>query len=368
MATRLTVIKPLSGMHLAWLAGWLGALLVMFQSRVEGQTTEARTELASGAEAGEPLRIAMIGLDTSHSTAFARLLNDPQVAGHIPGCRVVKAYPFGSRSIPSSYERIEGYTEQVLQLGVEVVASLDEALDGVDAVLLETNDGQLHLEQAAVIFGYGKPVFIDKPLAADLADCLAIARLAEHHRVPFFTASSLRFSSSPQALRGGQIGAITGCDTYSPAAIEASHSDLFWYGIHGCELLMTIMGPGCTAVTRAHTEDFDVVTAVWDDGRIGTFRGLRSGATGFGGTAFGTNKIATIGPYEGYAPLLLAVVEFFRSGQPPVEWRETLELYSLMDAARLSRERGGASVTLQEAIRLAEPVAEQRLLPWLSSP
>jgi hypothetical protein len=368
MARGAPVIKPFGGMRLAWWAGWLGALLVMVENRAEGQATATASEVSPSEEAKQPLRIAMVGLDTSHSTAFARLLNDPQASGHIPGCRVVKAYPFGSRSIASSYERIEGYTAQVVQLGVEIAETLEEALDQTDAVLLETNDGQLHLEQAAVIFSYGKPVFIDKPLAADLADCLAIARLAEHHRVPFFTASSLRFSGSPQALRAGQIGAITGCDTYSPAALEPSHSDLFWYGIHGCELLMTIMGPGCTSVTRTSTDDFDLVTAVWDDGRIGTFRGLRSGATGFGGTAFGADKIATIGPYEGYAPLLVAVVDFFRSGVPPVEWRETLELYALMDAARLSRERGGTTVTLQEAIRLAEPAAQQRLLPWLSAP
>lgn len=345
----------------------------MIQSPVEGKANggpgePSRTDGGQSEEAREPLRVAMIGLDTSHSTAFAKLLNDPQAAGHIPGCRVVTAYPYGSRSIPSSYERIEGYTEQIRKLGIEVSASLEEALDGVDAVLLETNDGQLHLEQAAVIFGYGKPVFIDKPLAADLADCLAIARLAEHHQVPFFTASSLRFSSSPQALRGGQIGAITGCDTYSPAAREPSHSDLFWYGIHGCELLITIMGRGCVEVTCTHTEDFDLVTAVWNDGRIGTFRGLRSGATGFGGTAFGTNQITTIGPYEGYAPLLVGIVDFFHSGEPPVEWQETLELYALMDAARLSRERGGVKVSLQEAILLAEPLAQQRLLPWLGAP
>ena len=39
--------------------------------------------------AADELRIGMIGLDTSHVTAFAALLNDPKTANHIAGARIV---------------------------------------------------------------------------------------------------------------------------------------------------------------------------------------------------------------------------------------------------------------------------------------
>ena len=55
-------------------------------------------------------------------------------------------------------------------------------------------------------------------------------------------------------------------------SIEPHHPDLFWYGIHGCEILFTIMGPGCKTVTREGPEK---VVGVWSDGRTGTFVGSK---------------------------------------------------------------------------------------------
>src|SRR5690606_10175244 len=116
--------------------------------------------------------IGIIGLDTSHSPAFVRAFNAPEQAEGLRGYRVVAAYPYGSRTIESSYSRIPGYTEEVHKHGVEIVGSIAELLDRVDVVLLNTNDGRLHLEQALEVFRAGKPVFIDKPLAASLEDAV----------------------------------------------------------------------------------------------------------------------------------------------------------------------------------------------------
>ena len=71
-------------------------------------------------------------------------------------CRVVAAYPFGSRDIESSFSRIPKYTAEVKTLGLEVVDSIDELLRKVDCVLLETNDGRPHLEQALEGFSSGQ--------------------------------------------------------------------------------------------------------------------------------------------------------------------------------------------------------------------
>lgn len=318
-------------------------------------TSPAVAQTGSGA-----VRVGMIGLDTSHSPAFAKILNDPDAAPDVAGFRVVAAYPYGSRTIESSYSRIPRYTEEVRGVGVEIVGSIDELLDRVDVVLLETNDGRLHLEQALKVFRAGKPVFIDKPIAASLADAVAIFDAARYYGVPVFSASSLRYAENAKAIRSGAIGRVTGAEAYSPAPTEPTHPDLFWYGIHGVEMLFTVMGTGAEEVMRMHTDSTDVVVGRWADGRIGTFRGIRGGKRGYGGTAFGTDSIAPIGAYAGYRPLVVDILKFFRTGAVPVSPEETLEIFAFMAAAEKSKERGGAAVRLGEVLARARAEAKAR--------
>ena len=293
-----------------------------------------------------PIRIGIIGLDTSHAIAFTKVLNDENAGAEFTGCQVVAAYPKGSPDIESSVTRVPAYTEQIQELGVEIVESIDELLTRVDGVLLETNDGRPHLEQIRPVLAAGKPVFVDKPLAGSLADAVEIFAAAKRAGVPIFSSSSLRYTPSAQEIRNGAIGQVIGCDAYSPCSLEKTHPDLFWYGIHGVEILFTVMGPGCESVVRSSTDDTDVVVGRWSDGRIGTFRGVRSGKRGYGGTAFGTKETRVIGPYQGYRPLVVEIVKFFRTGKPPIAARETLEIYAFMEAADESKRRGGSPVRL----------------------
>jgi predicted dehydrogenase len=302
-------------------------------------------------EKAEPIRIGIIGLDTSHSPAFTKLFNTESPKPELAGFRIVAAFPHGSRTIKSSYERIPGYIDQVKGLGVEICESIESMLDKVDVVLLETNDGNPRLEQARMVIEAKKPFFIDKPVAASFRDTQTIFQEAKTAGVPIFSASSLRYVSNAQAVRHeSKIGEVLGCDAFSPAVLEPSHPDLFWYGIHGVEILYTVMGPGCETVTRQSTGDADLVVGKWKDGRIGTFRGMRSGKHEYGGTAFGSEGNLVLGNYEGYEPLAAKIAEFFKTGKSPVVDQETLEIYAFMEAADESKRRGGASVALSEII------------------
>jgi predicted dehydrogenase len=303
------------------------------------------------------IRIGIIGLDTSHATQFTQLLNLADRNDHVPGARVVAAFPQGSRDIESSVSRVPGYTEQVRGFGVEIVPSIEALLDRVDAVLLESNDGRVHLEQATPVLAAGKRLFVDKPMAASLADAIAIFALAREHGTAVFSSSSLRYGTATQAVRNGSIGDVLGCDTYAPLTIEPTHPDLFWYGIHGCEALFAVMGTGCRTVSRTSTADADVVTGVWEGGRIGTYRGLRTGKKTYGGTAFGTQAVAPVGDNAGYRPLVAAIVQFFRTGAAPVPERETIELLAFMEAADESKRSGGAKVVVADVIARAEAAA-----------
>ncbi|MDR1222431.1 MAG: Gfo/Idh/MocA family oxidoreductase [Tannerella sp.] len=302
----------------------------------------------SGRNENSGKRIGIIGLDTSHSTAFTKLLNTTETDEY-RGYRVTAAYPYGSRTIESSYKRISGYIEEVKKYSVEIVDSIETLLKKTDVILLETNDGRLHLEQALPVFKAGKRIFIDKPVAASLTDAIRIYRAAADSKVPVFSASSLRYMSNIDKItKEGAIGKILGADSFSPCTLETTHPDLFWYGIHGIEALFTVMGPGCKTVTRIHTPDTDLVTGVWQDSRIGVFRGLRSGKTGYGGHVFGEKGIMTLGDYNGYMPLLKEIIAFFESGTVPVTPEETLEIFKFMEAADESKRRNGAPVQTDE--------------------
>ncbi|GAB3897166.1 Gfo/Idh/MocA family oxidoreductase [Larkinella knui] len=299
----------------------------------------------------EGKKVGIIGLDTSHSTAFAKELNNPTPNPDWLGYRVVAAYPKGSNDIESSVKRIPGYIEEVKKLGVEIVNSIDDLLSKVDVVLLETNDGRLHREQAAKVFAAGKRVFIDKPIAASLSDAIAIFEMAKKKGIPVFSASSLRYIKGIQGLDKSQV---VGADTYSPAVLEKTHPDLFWYGVHGVETLFTAMGPGCQSVIRVNTPDTDIVIGTWSDGRVGTFRGTRTGKHEYGGTVYTKNGNVTLGPYGGYNPLLKDIIHFFETGETPVKPEETLEIFAFMEAADESKRQGGAAVTLASVMKKAQ--------------
>ncbi|QDU95858.1 Gfo/Idh/MocA family protein [Lignipirellula cremea] len=319
---------------------------------------------AASAQAAKPIRVGVIGLDTSHVVAFTKVLNDPDAPEDVANCRVVAAFPEGSPDIASSVSRVPGYTEQLKALGVEIVDSIPALLEKVDAVLLETNDGRPHLEQVLPVLAAGKPTFIDKPMAASLTDVAAIFMASERSGTPVFSSSSLRYSSGAQECRNGAIGKIVGADTFSPCSLEKTHPDLYWYGIHGVETLFTVMGPGCVSVSRVSSPGFEMAVGKWNDGRIGSFRGIREGKAGYGGTAFGTTEHRTIGKYEGYRPLVVEIVKFFRTGESPVADEETLELYAFMSAADESKREHGAPVSVQKLITAAKEEATEKLLDW----
>ncbi len=306
----------------------------------------------SNESTGGPIRIGIIGCDTSHVPAFADAFHDPNASGAVAGFRVVAAFPGGSPDIPSSIDRVPMYTEHLRKMGVEIVDSVDALVSKVDVVLLESLDGRKHLEQAKPVIAAGKRMFIDKPVAGSLADAIEIYRLSREHAVPIFSSSSLRFSPGIIGMRNDpRTGRVMGCNAYGPCSLEAHHPDLYWYGVHGVEVLYTLMGPGCQQVSRVHTDEGDLVVGVWPGGRIGTFRGIRAGAAGYGATVFGEKGIAPCGEYVGYGPLVTEIATFFRTGTPPVSPEETIEMFAWMEAADESKRQNGASVSLESTLQ-----------------
>jgi len=289
------------------------------------------------------LRLGIIGTDTSHAGAFATLLN----GGKVPGAKIVAAYKGGSADVESSRTRVDKYAEELqTKFGVEMVNDIPTLANKVDAILLLSIDGRVHLAQFKQVLAAKKPVFIDKPLASTLADAREIARLAKEANVPWFSASSLRWSEIVSSVEGP---AILGAMTWGPGPFEEHHQlELSWYAVHPIEILFTLMGPGCEEVTRIAGADSDEITCKWKDGRLGTVRALRPYGT-YGAVVFRKDAVAISPskPHTDYEGLVREIVKFFETGKVPVANSDTLEMFAFMDAAQRSKEAGGKPMRLR---------------------
>ena len=230
-------------------------------------------------------------------------------------------------------------------------------------VLLESVDGRPHLEQVRPVFAAGKPVFIDKPLAGSLADAVAICGARRRSTTCRGSpASSLRFGPTiekvvhdPQARRDRRLRRL------GPCPLEPHHPDLFWYGIHGVEMLFTVMGPGCQSVSRTHTEGADVAVGVWQDGRIGVFRGVREGKANTAASSSARRSPPRPAATKATSRWSARSRKFFRTRKPPVAAEETLEIMAFMEAADESKRQGGKPVTLESVMEKAREEAKRKL-------
>jgi len=326
---------------------------------------------ASRAEEGKPVRVGVLGLDNYQAVAYAQLFNDPKAAGPLAGVRVVAAFPAtASEDIPESVDSLPKWKAQIVSFDVKLVDSVEELLRRCDAVMIMSLDGRKHREQAAAVLKAGKRLYIGRPLAASLSDAVAIMRLAEETKTPCWTSSQHRFSPGFSGMRNHpEVGRVLGCDVYGGCPTEPHHAELYWHGVHGIETLYTIMGPGCVSVACTSTPYAELVTGTWDDGRVGTYRGIKKGALKYSATVFGDKGVSVAGiyghgaptkgvvptddKYTGYEGIAIEMAKFFKGGAVPVPAAETLEIFAFMEAAHESKRQKGAVVRVADVLEKA---------------
>ncbi len=292
------------------------------------------------------LTIGIIGLDTSHAVAFTKLLNDPNETYHVQGGKVVVAFPGGSPDIELSISRVENFTQELRNnFDVKIVDSIEEVAMKSDAILLESLDGAVHYEQLQRIIAYKKPVFIDKPFSLSSKVANDMIQLAADYQTPIMSTSALRYAESlTHTLKNADRGKVIGADCFGPMDLQETQSGFFWYGIHMIEMLFTILGQGSKSVSTQSNREHDVITGVWEDGRIGTVRGNRKGNTQFGALIHfehGSEYVdihANQKPY--YASLVEQIMCFFRNGESRVPVAETKEVIRFIEAANESSRDG----------------------------
>lgn len=284
----------------------------------------------------DPIRVAIIGLDTSHSVEYPRRMQAPDCpeAARVPGLRAVSCLRF-----PSVFQPEAGQEQRQAQLvawGVRVASDVADALRDAEAVMLEINDPALHRPWFAQVAALGKPVFIDKPLADTARTGAEMIRLAQQHGLRMSSSSPLR---SDAALVGAcaAMPRPTQTAVYGPLGKAPAGSSVVWYGVHAVEMLERAMGLGAVAVTARR--DGSGVTLVVDyvDGRRGMVE-LTEGAWIYGGTLRDATHAISFSVDSGsiYSAQLREIERFFRGGEPPASLDDGLEVMSILDAGERS--------------------------------
>lgn len=289
-----------------------------------------------------PLKIGMIGLDTSHCLEFTKLLNDPHHPFHVEGGVIAAAYPFFSEDLEISRSRVNSYTETLRnELNVQIANSIDQTAKASDAILLTAVDGRKHLELFKDLLPYKLPVFIDKPLTLSLAEAEELFSLAEQHGVPVMSSSSLRYAESFSKLLETHAEDITGIYVHGPLPMQELMPGYFWYGIHMVEMIIAALGTGVQRAAATSGRDHETVLVEWTDGRHALLRGeyewhSRFGATLHTSSGFYNADIASDQkPF--YASLLEEILLFFTTRNSTVAKEQTLEVIKLIEMINLAR-------------------------------
>lgn len=287
------------------------------------------------------LKISIIGLDTSHAPIFTRLLNDHADPGHLPGGRVVNAWAGGSDDFEVSRSRVNQFTEDVRKQGVTICNTIEEAVENCDAVLLESVDGRVHLEQFKRLIPAGVPVFIDKPFTCSLTEADELAQLAEKYKIPVMSSSSLRFLQGLSRTVSEYRDQISGVELRGPLSFQDTQPGFFWYGIHTMEMLFAILGPEYNSLEVHCSEHSDHIHAIWPDG-ITAHLELVKGNIPFSGTLVCGNQRINLPasntvkePF--YRSLLKEVLHFFNTKNSVVSLSETLQLIAFVEKANQLR-------------------------------
>jgi virulence factor len=295
------------------------------------------------------MKIGLVDCDTSHVVAFTQRLNHVGIdqSHWLEGARVVAAVPGTSEVSP---ERIGPFVEQLRGYGVEILERPEELVGRVDAAMIESVDGSVHLARALPFVEAGLPLFVDKPFTTSTADARRLVEAARARGVALTSASALRYCPEILAVqsRAADLGPVLGVDAYTPGSLHPRNPGLFHYGVHGVEMLYALLGTGCRSVRCVHEEGVDVVVGRWADGRLGTVRATRRGSYALGFTAFCEKGVvpALVDSKALYTDMLRVAIGMFQSGEWPLSADELVEPIAFQEAALRSQERGGEEVAL----------------------
>lgn len=222
------------------------------------------------------------------------------------------------------------------QHAVTPCQSIAEVCERSDAlIILAPSNPETHLAYAKAVLPYGKPTYIDKTFAPDLATAEEIITLAKEHGTPFFSTSALRYAAAMQELSAPRHLMLTG-----------GGSNLPEYVIHLVEMVVCLQKEPATAVSVVKQGNQRICHITHEGGAMTTL--LYSPALGYAITVEDAQGMAKHAPVASgfFDGLMVDMLRFFESSNPPVAAADTLAVMRLRDAILAADEMPGSTVSL----------------------
>lgn len=255
----------------------------------------------------------------------------------IPGARVTHIWTDDPADAPKV---------AAASLIANVVSKPEDVIGQVDAVVIATDDGNDHVRRARPFIEAGLPVFIDKPMATNLDDLRQFVKW-QHDGKVLLSTSGMRYApemklSDGQRTHLGELRWITSftCKTWER------------YGIHALEAVYPLLGPGFVSAQTQHQAGSDIVHLRHQSGVQITLSAIHDAYGSFGAVhLYGTKGdlvLKLTDTYNAFRSQLVAFIDMLRTGQPPFDFAQTIELMSIIIAGIQSREQNGVPVPIAE--------------------
>lgn len=282
------------------------------------------------------IRVAIIGMDTSHAVELPKLMQDPNAEFKISGLRVTRAMRFETPF--QNKEGLDAREAYLRTIGVEVTEDFEYAVGDCDAIMLEINDSTLHLEYFEKAAALGKPIFLDKPFADTVENTRKIIEIGKKYNTRYFTASSLRFTIGLNNLVDSKIK-VNSAYAWGPLGKAAAGSSIIWYGVHTFEQVERIMGVGAESVATVPSGKGLVCVVKYKDGRSAVAE-LNEDKWVYGAVIrddAGNDAMCSVpGKTPFYYSLMQQVRLFFLGCETPVSIEDSFEVMALCEAAEKS--------------------------------
>ena len=212
----------------------------------------------------------------------------------------------------------------------------------VDAyMVLAPSNPEKHLELCQRVFQFGKPTYVDKTFAPELATAHTIFDFADKHNVPVQTTSALRYTNVQAHAKGRTVRHMTAW---------GGGSSFEEYAIHPVEMVVSVMGPRVRSLLRRGDAKYSQLLLNFGpaDGANEAPRTATVNVYATEGTPFAAalsdekgTKLIQVETSRLFIDTAAAVLDFLEAGKPNIDRAESLAVRQILDAAAKpeSRER-----------------------------
>ncbi|MDD5728114.1 MAG: Gfo/Idh/MocA family oxidoreductase [Victivallales bacterium] len=211
---------------------------------------------------------------------------------------------------------------------IKAASGIEQVVEKCDCIaVLAPSAPQVHEELSDLALRSGKPVYIDKPFAPNLAAARRMIEKAAAHHTPMMSSSALRFGSELQKV---VYETLAGEKAYF-ASTSGGGSSFWEYSIHQFEMLVMLLGTGASRVMQCGRGDSQLMLIDYPDKRRGVMNRMKchSFQTAF---EYGDGVCQAIKEMSDFFQCFIeAMLEFFVTGKPCIFPDEMLEVTALVE-------------------------------------